>query len=359
MHIPLLKLKQFVAYRKGIKGFDRHSTIPIMEDVLFRHVGGDAIELMVSNLETSITTRIAATNIPDGVAFAINAKQLDTMLKPMKGDIIQFDVVENGVKINKNTSATTHDADEYPRKPIIKPGAIRFDLTEQQLKNIVDYVAYTDDDELRPTMCGVCIRNKKDELQICATDGHRLIISRYAPLFDHEFDLVLSKDVANTIKAVGTTNGASFIVTPRQVIIIVNGVNIFGRPIEGKYPNCDAVIPKDNPVVAKINKAALIDIVKQCDAAAQPPFFIRLHFNGALNVSGENLDIGTSFASDIPYEKVAIEKDFTIGVNPKTLLSGIKYAPNELTLEMSTPSRPMMISSENQSIIIMPMMINN
>lgn len=330
-----------------------------MEDVLFRHVGGDAIELMVSDLETSIITRIAATNIPEGVAFAINAKQLDTMLRPIKGDIIQFDVVDNGVKINKSATAITHDADEYPRKPIIKPGAIRFDLTAQQLKNIVDYVAYTADDDLRPTMGGVCIHNTKKQLSICATDSHRLIVSRYDSLFDHEFEVILPKDVANTIKAVGTNSGASFTVTSRQVLIKVNGVNIGGRPIEGKYPSYEAVIPKDNPVVAKINKVALTDIVKQCDAAAQPPSFIRLHFNGALNVSGENLDIGTSFASDIPYEKVAIDKDFTIGVNPKTLLSGIKCAPNELTLEMSTSSRPMVINSENQSIIIMPMIINN
>jgi DNA polymerase-3 subunit beta len=359
MYFSLLKLKQFLAYRKGIKNFDRHSTIPILEDIRFRHVGGDAVELTLGNLETFITTRIAATEIPEGVSFCINAKQLSDMIKNTKGDLIHIDIADGGAKINMSASTITHDAESYPRLPIMKAGAIRFTLSSLQLTNIVDYLSYAANDDLRPSMNGVCIRNKPNELSIIATDANKLIVNRYEPLCPHAFDVILPKDIINTIKAIGADSGASFTVTNNIVFVKVNGVNILGKPIEQKFPEYENIIPKDNPIVAKVNKVLLIDIIKQCEAAVQVVNGLHLHFNGALKVSSENLDLGTSFAADIPYEKIAVDEDFEIGVNPKIFLSAIKCAPNDLILEMSTPSRPFRIDHDNQSIIVMPIMINN
>ena len=49
----------------------------------------------------------------------------------------------------------------------------------------------------------------------------------------------------------------------RQMLILTDNTTIICRLIDGKYPNYDAVIPKDNPNKLTIETSVLLSSIKE------------------------------------------------------------------------------------------------
>jgi DNA polymerase-3 subunit beta len=136
--------------------------------------------------------------------------------------------------------------------------------------------------------------------------------------------------------------------------------------IDGKYPNYDAVIPKENPNVLTIERIPFIGALRRVSLYAnQSTNQVRL------KISGQELIMS---AEDIDYANEAKERlscsyegeDMEIGFNSKFLMDMLTNLDTEqVRLEMSAPNRagilvPADNENENEDILmlVMPVMLN-
>jgi DNA polymerase-3 subunit beta len=136
--------------------------------------------------------------------------------------------------------------------------------------------------------------------------------------------------------------------------------------IDGKYPNYEAVIPKENPNVLTIDRAQLLSSIKRVSI-----FSNKTTHQIKLKLAGSELSL---FAEDIDFANEASERltcnydgdDLEIGFNSRFLMEMLNNLDSdEIKLSMSEPSRagiltPSVPANEHEDILmlVMPVMLN-
>jgi DNA polymerase-3 subunit beta len=139
------------------------------------------------------------------------------------------------------------------------------------------------------------------------------------------------------------------------------------RLIDGKYPNYEAVIPKENPNKLTIDRTQFLNSVKRVSIFSNKTTHqIRLRIAGAeLQVSAEDIDYSNKAEERLTCDYQG--DDMQIGFNSRFLTEMLSnLGSNEVALEMSLPNRagiltPMDDLDEGEAIImlVMPVMLNN
>ena len=150
------------------------------------------------------------------------------------------------------------------------------------------------------------------------------------------------------------------------LLFSLSNVFLVCRLIEGKYPNYDAVIPKENPNKLIIDRTPFISAIRR----------VALYANQSTNqvrlrISGQELFLS---AEDIDYSNEAKERlncnyegtDMEIGFNSKFLMDMLNNMETpQVMLELSAPNRAGILlpvdpvnKDEDILMLVMPVMIN-
>ena len=138
------------------------------------------------------------------------------------------------------------------------------------------------------------------------------------------------------------------------------------RLIDGKYPNYEAVIPKENPNVLTIDRSQFLSSIKRVSI-----FSNKTTHQIRLKLAGSELSL---FAEDIDFANEATERltcnydgdDLEIGFNSRFLLEMLSNLDaDEIKLSMSEPSRAGLLTPATQDnahedilMLVMPVMLN-
>ena len=141
------------------------------------------------------------------------------------------------------------------------------------------------------------------------------------------------------------------------------------RLIDGKYPNYEAVIPKDNPNIMVINRALFLNSVRRVSIFSNKTTHqIRLKIAGtSLNISAEDIDFNNKADERLDCEYSG--EDIQIGFNSRFLIEMLNnLGSDKIQLAMSLPNRAGLITpvpegrnSDNEEItmLVMPVMLND
>jgi DNA polymerase-3 subunit beta len=139
------------------------------------------------------------------------------------------------------------------------------------------------------------------------------------------------------------------------------------RLIDGKYPNYEAVIPKENPNQLTINRNQFLNSVRRVSIFSNKTTHqIRLRIAGAeLNISAEDIDYSNKAEERLTCDYQG--DDIQIGFNSRFLsemLSNI--TADDVQLEMSLPNRAGILTpvdgleqGEQVTMLVMPVMLNS
>ena len=144
-------------------------------------------------------------------------------------------------------------------------------------------------------------------------------------------------------------------------------VNLVCRLIDGKYPNYEAVIPKQNPNKLTVDRSAFLGALKRVSVFSNKATHqIRVKVAGSqLRVSAEDLDFANEGHELLTCTYVG--EDMEIGFNSRFLMEMVSNLEcDEITIEMSAPNRAGIILPNNKSnpaedilMLVMPVMLNN
>ena len=139
------------------------------------------------------------------------------------------------------------------------------------------------------------------------------------------------------------------------------------RLIDGKYPNYEAVIPKENPNKLLINRVQFLNSVRRVAIFANKTTHqIRLKIAGTeLNISAEDIDYSNKADERLTCDYQG--DDMQIGFNSRFLTEMLNnLTSDEIQLEMSMPNRAGILTpvdgldeGETVTMLVMPVMLSN
>jgi len=348
-----------------------NNTLPILDNFLFE-MKQDELTLSASDLETSMTTRMAIQCKEDGM-IAVPAKLLLDILKSLPDQPLTFDVDGKsfGIEItsdNGKYKLTGQNGDEFPKAPAM--GASKALLIGADVLNraISKTIFAAGNDDMRPIMSGVFFEIESESVRFVATDAHKLVRITRSDIGGESAAFIVPRKPLNLLKGALSSlkSEVNMQYTENNAMFTFENVTLMCRLIEGKYPNYEAVIPKENPFKLTIDRLDFLNSIKRVSIFAnRSTNQVRLKLTGSeIQLSAEDLD----FANEA-HEQLActfVGDNMEIGFNSRFLQDMLNNLDaNNVHVEMSAPNRAGIItevekSFENEDILmlVMPVMLN-
>ncbi|MCQ2284738.1 MAG: DNA polymerase III subunit beta [Bacteroidales bacterium] len=357
----------------GVMG--SNSTMPILENFLFT-IEGEKLKLTASDMDSTMTAVVDLDNVEGEGSVAVPAKLLIETLKliPETPIVFAFDE-ENAIfkytAANGEYAAPCKDGKEFPSIGVIENPS-SFDIEASVLQRAISKTLFaTGNDELRPNMMGVLCELSNECISFVSTDAHKLVRYRNTKVkTDDMASLILPKKPLSHLKSILSGVEGDVHVEYSQenhhICFSFDNFVLFSSLKEGKYPNYENVIPKDNPNSLIVSRDEFLKSIRRVGIYSnQSTFQVRVSLSEEMtNITAEDMDFSNKAAENITGEYVGEKMD--IGFNSKFLREMLENMDgDQIRLEMSQPNRAALILpveefDENESVLmlIMPVMLN-
>ena len=351
------------------------NSLPILDCFLFT-LEGNRLNIVASDTETRMETSIEVSEVDGGGSFAIPAKILLDPLRELPDQPLTFDINDSNLGIfiyfhNGKYNFIGQRADVYPEQRQLGDGVVEFTIDIDLFLNGINRTLFaTADDELRPVMNGIYLDMNTEGITFVASDGHKLVRLKTteAKINEERAAFILPKKPANVLKNIlaKEEGQVNLRFDAGNASITFGNYTMFCRLIEGRYPNYNSVIPRENPFTMGIDRMLLLNAIKRVSVFSS-------HSNSLvkMQLSENNLLVSTQ---DIDYSTSAEERidcqysgdDMTLGFKAPYLVEILtNLNSQDVNLELADVSRAVLIlpqeKDENEDLLmlLMPMMVND
>jgi len=246
---------------------EKRNTMPILANILIS-VGEDKVEMTGTDLEVGLRTHFPVKTEEPG-SITVSGKKVFEIVKSLPdGKMIVFE--ENDDLMMEISSGKSEfkvlclPKEDYP----MVPGAgfeKRVSLPLDRFQEMIDRVYFAIAQEQRYYLNGALLILKKDSMELVSTDGHRLA---YTSMFVEGLDpreevrVIVAKKSLGELRKM-TNDAAEFDHDENNLFFRVGNRTLISRIIESKFPNFEAVIPKDNPHVLRVGKEEFTQAIRR------------------------------------------------------------------------------------------------
>ncbi len=350
-----------------------NNALPILDNFLFEIEKGQ-LKISASDLETTMTTSIGIESKDSG-SIAVPAKLLLDTLKTFADQPLTFSIDDKkyGIEIISDYGKyklTGHNGEEFPKLPALESGS-SLDIDASVLASAINKTIFaTGNDELRPVMSGVFCQLATDNITFVATDAHKLVRYRRTDAkAKAASSFIIPKKPLNLLKntLASVSGNVKIEYNNTNAFFSFENTNLICRLIDGKYPNYEAVIPKENPNKLTVDRVSFLSSIKRVSIFSNKTTHqVRLKIAGSeLSISAEDLDFANEASERLTCQYGG--EDMEIGFNSKFLAEMLSNMSCEnVNLEMSAPNRAGILlptekdaAGEDVLMLVMPVMLNS
>lgn len=356
------------------------NVLAVLDNFIFE-VKENSLAVTASDSENWITSTVELTESSDNGQFAINAKGMLEATKNLPDVALTFTTEDDkNIKIQYGSgvfSLPISNTEDFPVAPDINGGnRVSFGLTESLLQeNIARAIGATASDDLRPIMTGIFFDMTDEKLNIVASDGHQLVLNSLTDFVHNEVNnevnngtLIMPRKPAGILKNILKKREDTVTISTddQRVEVTTGSFTLNSRLIEGRYPNYNSVIPKDNSKVVTVDREALVAVLKRIAPFANDySNLVKVHVeNNTMQLQTEDYDFSKMATEQLPCSYA--DDAMTIGLKGSTLLGLLEnIRSNEVTMLLADSSRAALIQPaeqpEGQEILMlqMPMLLND
>jgi len=347
------------------------SNKPILSNFVIRTMEGEVskVEFSSTDYELSLVEQVEA-EITEPGSICVNAKKVFDIVKELQDEDVKIRSTEQlWIHITCGSSEMRLPSVEvglYPQTVLEElPQSVTISVDD--LKQCIDmtlFAAITN--ESRRNLMGVCLSSTSDQqTRWLSTDGHRLaqILKSVDDMnFSEDQEVIVPRKVLTEVRRVADLFGQKVVISFNERVMQFTGsrISFKTRLIEGKFPNCDPIIPKDNTMEIIVNRESFINslrIVSSISSEKLRPVKLLIS-QGVLKMESEKADYG-EVVDEI---EVGYEGDpFQIGFNSRYLLDVLSVIESEdIKLECKNSMSPTIIKStvdESFLSVIMPLRV--
>lgn len=343
------------------------STMPLLSFILF-DIDNNNLKITASDLDTEISCNIAV-SCNTSIKLALNADKIYNIVRSLNENLmIDFRVNENKVTIVSNNSTfnlISLNADNYPLIDSNINEQASFDLSQQDFHHIISKVDFSmANDDTRYFLNGMFWEINSNLLRAVSTDGHRMSITE-AIIDSRVLDsasqsIIPKKAILELKKIVDKTEETIKICLGKNYLKAIFGNYAFiSKLIDGRYPDYQKVIPKNNTKLLAVDKQFFKNSLLRTSILANDKYKgVRLNISqNQLLLSANNPD------NEKAEDKIEVQyndQPMEICFNYKYLLDIINVLSEEtMTIYLDNPNMSALVKDEkdNSLFIIMPMKI--
>ncbi len=350
------------------------NSLIILDCILF-DLQDNILKMTASDSDITLISTLKVNSAEGRGKFALNAVQIINGLKEISDQPVKITINDDDYKVvikyqNGKCEFIGQSGEEFPVPRGISENIQSVVIDNSVLFNgISKSIFATADDELRPVMNGVYFDIMTDNITFVASDGHKLVRDRnYSVHGEQNAAFILPKKPAKTLKDIilKEVGEATIKFDDNNAEISIENYILNCRLIEGRFPNYNSVIPKDNPYKVKIDRQSLIGALRRVLVFANTSTnLIKVHItNNTLTVSAQDIDFSTNAEENVICEYEG--NSMNIGFKGTFLIDILNsISSQDVVLELADPSRAGVIvpaeQEENDDLLmlLMPMMLND
>jgi len=327
---------------------EKRNTMPILANILM-NVSASEIELTGTDLEVGLRTHIEAVIDAPG-AITVNGKKIFEIVKSLpEGQSVLVERTDDLIEIKAGESEfkiLCLPREDYPQVPEPKfEKGIQLPLKD--LKEMIDRVYYAITQEQRYYLNGALLSLKNRQVELVSTDGHRLSYTKKAHddlKIEKDLSVIVAKKTLNEIRKFDDES-VEFDLDENNLFFRVGRRTLISRVIESKFPNYQAVIPKDNPGRLTMSREELANAIRRVSLlSAERSKGIKFTIEkNRMRLFSSNPEIGE--ARDL----LAVDykgQDLEIGFNAQYLLDFLTAVDSEKVV--------FEIKDENSAVLLKP-----
>ncbi|MDD4557541.1 MAG: DNA polymerase III subunit beta [bacterium] len=346
-----------------MRAVSNRSTQPILGNTLIEFEEGHLL-FTGTDLEIGLKTAVKA-QVESNGSVTVPAKLLYEIISNLPGEEIELCQEKEHellVKQGKSKySIRTLPASEYPLFPELEKGDI-CEIPAAILQQAIRQVIFaSSQDETRPILTGVLLEVEGNNINLAATDGHRLALRSISlpELSQEQIALIIPERTFNELSRLLSSGEGEVVirVLSNQVAFIYNKIVLVSRIIEGKYPNYRQVIPGNLPSGTVASRDEITKAVKGAHILAKEgSHVVKMSFSAErIAVTAVTQDVG-----DV-YEEINAQydgEDMDIAFNARYLLDILGNLDEEIVeIKTGTPLSPAIIrpvGKEGYTYVVMP-----
>jgi DNA polymerase-3 subunit beta len=349
---------------------ERKTTIPILSQLLCEAKGG-RVTISATDLELSIRTSCEAKTGKEG-GGTLPAKKLLELVRLLPDEELRFKLLDNHwVQITsgrRTYKLVGMSRENYPAQAPVPAALCKIPC--KVLKGVIVRTQFAiSAEESRYTLNGALLVLKPDSLTMVATDGHRLALveaeQKLEGLNTEVRALVPKKALAEVQRladAEGEDAQVEFSRDETSMFFQFGRRLLVARMLTGQFPNFEAVLPRDNDVIVKLDRAELAGAVRRvAQLSDQRSHAVKVQLSkDGIELSSSSPEFGE--ATEM-IEQEMKGQELTIGFNAQYLLDFLNAAVDgpislELKDEQSAGQmRPLADEAFKYRYVIMPMRI--
>jgi DNA polymerase-3 subunit beta len=344
---------------------EKRNTMPILANILM-NVSASDIELTGTDLEVGLRTHLEAA-IEKAGAITVNGKKIFEIVKSLPEEqTVQVEKVGDNIEIKAGDSEfkiLCLPKEDYPQvpEPKFEKG---IQLALKDLNDMIDRVYYAITQEQRYYLNGAQLSLKNRQIELVSTDGHRLAYTKKAQdglKLDQDISVIVAKKTLNEIRKFEDET-VDFDLDEHNLFFKVGRRTLISRIIDSKFPNYQAVIPKDNPGRLTVSREALANAIRRVSLlSAERSKGIKFTIEkNRMRLFSSNPEIGEA------RDRLAVEykgQDLEIGFNAQYLLDFLtSFESERVVFEIKDENSAVLLKPESEEgitniYVLMPMKI--
>ena len=253
-----------------IGGVEKRQTMQILSNV-YLSVSEGELTLVTTDLEIQLRTRLSVEMGVSG-ATTVNAKKLADIVKMAPdGGQIAIHLRDGWLEIDAGRGKFrlgTLDADGFPKMPSDGVAESAFEIPQQALYRLIEKTQFSmAQQDVRYFLNGLLFDQQTEGLATVSTDGHRLAYARIAGLGNATPRQVIvpRKMVLEMQKTLSrdSTELVHLTLRDQQIELLCGDHQLISKLIDGRYPDYQRVIPRNNEKRAVLDKAELRAVLQR------------------------------------------------------------------------------------------------
>lgn len=382
------------ALNKSAKCIGSKNTIAILDNVLLTRKG-EQFFLTSSTTESQLTIPAPLT-ICNGTYdrdIVLPIKMLSALLGTLPDCVVTFDIPDDSQSFTVEYCTSSEDnvkpgkaqmclfpGGDFPQmeQPKAEQSSV-ISLPMSLFHSVVDTAdKFAVNDELRPQFSCLCIDVAEDrsEVVFVGTNGQTLVKMTHSndpAKGGSDFfrsgqpgKTLIHRNYFRTLSAFDGSEDITIENDGHTIRFTSGDMELICKQVEGRYPNYNAVIPKNNPFYVVFDKKEMLDILRRVSLfSSNASNLVEIQKNGIfLTVSASDVDFAVSGEDQVCIADAQCDDGFRIGLKSTAFQTCINSIPSDtIRMQLLDPTRAVVITADNPApkvmTLCMPMILND
>ena len=382
------------ALNKSAKCIGSKNTIAILDNVLLTRKG-EQFFLTSSTTEAQLTIPAPLT-ICNGTYdrdIVLPIKMLSALLGTLPDCVVTFDIPDDSQSFTVEYCTSSEDnvkpgkaqmclfpGGDFPQmeQPKAEQSSV-ISLPMSLFHSVVDTAdKFAIMDELRPQLSCLCIDVAEDrsEVVFVGTNGQTLVKMTHSndpAKGGSDFfrggkpgNMLIHRNYFRTISAFDGSEDITIENDGHTIRFTSGETELICKQVEGRYPNYNAVIPKNNPFYVVFDKKEMLDILRRVSLfSSNASNLVEIKKNGIfLTVSANDADFSVSGEDQVCIADAQCDDNFRIGLKSTSFQTCINSIPSDtIRMQLLDASHAVVITADDPApkvmTLCMPMVLSD